>query len=65
MWIVVALGILFFDIMEEKDKEFIAKFEKQKTWLRWSVYAVIIFVIVTTLVIGMGSDTGSFLYQNF
>ena len=65
MWIVVALGILFFDIMEEKDKEFIAKFEKQKTWLRWSVYAVIIFVIVTTLVIGMGSDTSSFLYQNF
>ena len=65
MWIVVALGILFFDIMEEKDKEFFAKFEKQKTWLRWSVYAVIIFVIVTTLVIGMGSDTSSFLYQNF
>lgn len=65
MWAVVAMGALLFDVMEEKDKNFLLKFEKQKTWIRWSAYVAVTFVIVITLLIGIGSDTNSFLYQNF
>ena len=65
MWAVVSLAVLVFDIMEEKDREFLLKFEKQNTWIRWSVYTVVLCVIVFTLLIGMGSNANSFLYQNF
>lgn len=65
MWAMAALGIFFFDVMEEWDAEFLDKFEKQKTWIRWSVYVVLVFIILTILLSGVGRDTKSFLYQNF
>jgi len=64
-WAMVALGIFCFDVMEERDKEFLLKVEKQKTWIRWSVYGVVVFIIVITLLSGMGRNANSFLYQNF
>jgi hypothetical protein len=64
-WAMVALGILCFDIMEERDAEFWNKFEKQKTWIRWSVYMIVVFIIVITLLSGIGRNANSFLYQNF
>ena len=65
MWAVVAFVIFLFDVMEEKEKEFLAKFGEQKVWIRWSVYIGVVFLIVTTLIISVGSNTNSFLYQNF
>lgn len=65
MWISVALGTLFYDIMEEKDKDFLHRFDRKKIWFRWSIYTLVIFVIVITLIIGVGSNASSFLYQNF
>ena len=65
VWAMAVLGIFFFDVMEERDAEFLNKFEKQKTWIRWSVYVVVVFIILTTLLSGMGRNANSFLYQNF
>lgn len=65
VWIVVAIGMFVFDVVGEKYKEFWNAFENQKMWVRWSAYVCVLFLLVMTLVIGVGSDTNSFLYQNF
>jgi len=65
MWLAVAFGILIFDILEEREEDFLTKFGQQNIVIRWSVYVCLIFVIITAFVIGVGSNANSFLYQNF
>ncbi len=65
VWIVVAVGMFAFDVVGEKYKEFWNAFENQKMWVRWSAYVCVLFLLIMTWVIGVGSDTNSFLYQNF
>ena len=65
MWIAVAFGVFCMEVWEEKNVEFWTILEKQSWWIRWMVYIMVIFLLVMTWFIGMGSDAKSFLYQNF
>lgn len=65
MWGFVTFGILALDILEERNRSFWTTLGAQKAWLRWSIYACVAFILVITLMIGIGNNTNQFLYQNF
>lgn len=65
MWGFVALGILALDMLEERNRSFGTTLGAQKAWLRWSIYACVAFILVITVLTGIGNNTNQFLYQNF
>lgn len=61
----VTLLILGFDLWEEKKGSIWIVVEKQGAALRWLIYMAVLFLMVMTYLIGLGSNASTFLYQNF
>ena len=65
LWFVVFIVIFIFDLMEEKRNSLLIILEKKNLLIRWIVYACAVFIILIAYIMTIGTDSNTFLYQNF
>ena len=65
MWFAVFIVIFLLDIMEEKKNSLLVILEKKSLLVRWTIYACAVFIILIAFIMTIGTDSNTFLYQNF
>ena len=61
----MALCLLFVDILHEKKISVIAWVEKQELWMRWMLYLGLIWCTIMFGIYGIAYDTSQFIYFQF
>ena len=57
--------LLIVDLMHEKQISVFDTAEKQQVWIRWSLYFLLLWVVLMLGIYGPAYDTGSFIYFQF
>ena len=65
LWIAVFFVIFILDISEEKKNSLFFILERKSLLVRWIVYACAVFIILIAFIMTIGTNSNTFLYQNF